>query len=310
MDQLQLQDVKKPSPSRGEVLVKIMSSTVTLGDCEIRTLTLPLWTRIPVRVITGFSRPRNFIPGMEMAGVVEAVGHDVKGVREGDPVFGSTGMGMGGNAEYKCRPASALAIKPSAIMFDDAATISVGGINALHFLRKAHILPGQQVLIIGAGGSIGTFAVQLAALYGAEVTAVDHASKLDTLKAIGAHHVIDYTSEDFSRSTRKYDVILDVVYATPFDKCIDTLKDGGIYLMANTGPRRMLRSALLPLPSGKKTFFALAAETPADLQHIAELIAAKKIKPVIDKVFRLEDTAKAHAYVEQGSKIGCVVIQH
>lgn len=310
VDQLRLEEVAKPRPARDEVVVKIVSSTVTLGDCELRTLTLPRWTRIPMRLMIGFSRPRNFTPGMEMAGIVEAIGSDVKRLREGDHIFGSTGMSMGGNAEYKCRPAKGLAIKPENVSFDDAATISVGGINALHFLRKAAIHPGQQVLVNGGGGSIGTYAVQLAKYYGAEVTAVDHASKLEVLKRIGADHVIDYTTDDFARSGRSYDVIFDVVYSTPFSKCIDALKPGGIYLMANTGPLRMLRSSLLPLPQKKKTFFALASETEADLSYLADLIGAGKIRPVIDKIFPLERTAEAHQYVERGFKTGCVVIRN
>ena len=245
-----------------------------------------------------------------MAGVVEAVGPEVTTLREGDCVFGSTGMGMGGNAEYKCRPATALAIKPANVSYIDAATISVGGINALHFLRKAAIKPGQHVLIIGAGGCIGTYAVLLAKHYGAEVTGVDHATKLDTLKRIGADHVIDYTTTDFSRCGKTYDVIFDVVYSTSYAKCMSALNDGGVYLMAKTGPLRMLRSGLLPLPNNKKAFFALAAETPADLRYVADLIGDGKIKPVIDKIFPLEKTAEAHAYVERGSKTGCVVISN
>lgn len=309
-DQLKLEEVARPTPAAGEVLIKIVSSTVTLGDCEIRTLTLPLWTRIPVRLMTGFSRPRNFTPGMEMAGIVAATGRDVRQLREGDHVFGSTGMGMGGNAEFKCRPASTLAIKPEAVSFDQAATISVGGINALHFLRKADVAAGQHVLVNGAGGSIGTYAVQLAKHYGAEVTAVDHGSKLEILKSIGAEHVIDYTRDDFSNSGKKYHAIFDVVYSTPFDKCINALTEGGIYLMANTGPLRMLRSALLPLPEKKKTFFALASENVADLRYLADLIGKGMIKPVIDKIFPLEQTPAAHAYVENGRKTGCVVIRN
>jgi NADPH:quinone reductase-like Zn-dependent oxidoreductase len=307
-DQLQLEEVVKPSPSSNEVLVRVFASTVTLGDCELRTLTLPLWTRIPMRIFTGFSRPRRFIPGMEMAGIVEAVGKNVKGLREGDAVFGSTGMGMGGNAEYKSRVARGLGVKPSQISYAEAATISVGGINALHFLRNAAIRQGQQILINGAGGSIGTYGVQIAKLYGGEVTAVDHTSKLEMLKSIGADHVIDYTAEDFSRNGKKYDVIFDMVYTTPYSKAIGSLKDGGIYLMANPGPRRMMRSAFLSIPGGKKVFFSFASETQEDLEHIADLMASGKIKAVIDRTYPLEKAAEAHAYVEKGLKKGCVVI--
>lgn len=307
---LQLKEVEKPVPGDDDVLIKIYSSTVTMGDCELRSLTLPLWTRIPMRLYMGYRKPRKFIPGMELSGVIESVGKNVVSFRKGDPVFGSAGMGMGSNAEYKSqRHTSALAIKPAGVSFEEAATIPVGGLNALHFLRKAKIRPGQKVLINGAGGSIGTFGVQLAKLYGAEVTAVDRADKLDMLRTIGADHVIDYTQADFSRSGEKYDVIFDMVYQSRFWRCINSLKEDGYYLMANPGPRRMLLALWVSRTTTKKVIFEFAGERVEDLDHLAQLMASGKLKAVIDRRFPLDQIREAHRYVGGGRKKGNVVVE-
>jgi len=307
---LRLVEIEKPIPKANEVLVKVKASTVTFGDCEIRNLTLPAWTRFPVRLIVGYQKPRRLIPGMEFAGVVEAVGTNVSALKPGDAIFGSTGMAMGGNAEYVCRSWKApYGIKPDNVSFEDAATIPVGGINALHFLRMADIQPGQKVLIIGAGGSIGTWGIHIAKYYGAEVTAVDHTNKMAMLRSIGADHVIDYTREDFFNAGLKYDVIFDIVYKSSFPECIRSLTKTGVYLMANTGPRRMLKSLWLELTTRKKVKFALAGETEKDLNFLASLIATNKIKPVIDRIYPLEQTMEAHRYVEQSLKKGNVIIR-
>lgn len=309
-DVLKLVEIEKPVPRANEVLLKILTSTVTFGDCEIRSLTLPLWTRLPLRLIMGIRKPRKLIPGMEVAGVIEAVGSDVSGFKPGDSIFGSTGMRMGGNAEYISRPIRLAAAKiPDGVSFEDAVTIPVGGINALHFLRMADIKRGQQILIIGAGGSIGTWGVQLGKYWGAEVTVVDHPEKLEMLKSIGADHVIDYTKEDFSMQGKRYDVIFDMVYRSSFSKCINTLKETGCYLMANPGPRRMLISNWIEWTSRKKVKFAFARENEKDLSYLAELIAGGKIKPVIDRIYPLENVIEAHRYVEQSLKKGSVVIR-
>jgi NADPH:quinone reductase-like Zn-dependent oxidoreductase len=272
-DVLKLVEIEKPIPKANEVLIKVHVSTVTFGDCEIRNLTLPAWTRFPVRMIMGYRKPKHLIPGMEVSGLIEAVGNNVTKFKPGDAVFGSTGMAMGGNAEYVCRPATALGKKPENVNHQDTVTIPVGGINALHFLRMANIQPGQKVLIIGAGGSIGTWGVHLAKYYGAEVTAIDHTDKLQVLRANGADHVIDYTKEDFSRNGEKYDVIFDIVYKSSFAKCVSSLTETGYYLMANTGPRRMLKGLWVEWTSSKKVKFALAAETEKDLNYLAKLTA-------------------------------------
>lgn len=307
-DVLQLTEVEIPIPGDNDVLVKVIAATVTMGDCELRNLTLPAWTRIPVRLIMGYSKPRNFIPGMEFSGIVESMGKKVVNFKIGDAVFGSSGMPMGACAEYKKVKATSLAIKPSAVSFYAAATIIVGGLNALHFLRKANIRAGQHVLVIGAGGSIGSYGVLLAKFFGAEVTAVDSTNKLNKIKKLGADHVIDYTKEDFAKNGKKYDVIFDVVYGSSFSACINALQDDGCYLMANTNPSRMLRGLWKSWISQKKIIFALAGESVADMKYIAELIASNKIKPLIDKRYPLEQTAVAHRYVEDGYKTGNVII--
>jgi NADPH:quinone reductase-like Zn-dependent oxidoreductase len=309
-DVLKLVDLERPTPGPNDVLIKVYTSSVTFGDCEIRNLTLPAWTRYPVRLIMGYRKPKRLIPGMEVAGVVEEVGSNVRGFKPGDAVFGSTGMQMGGNAEYIRLPKRiALAHKPEHASYEDVVTIPVGGINALHFLRMAGIKRGQKVLVIGAGGSIGTWGVLLAKHWGAEVTAVDHGDKLPMLRSAGADHVIDYTKEDFSTSGVKYDVIFDIVYKTSFSKCVGALTGNGYYLMANTGPWRMLKSLWVELVTKKKVKFALAAETKEDLSFLAGLIAVKKIKPVIDRIYSLEETIEAHRYVEQSLKKGSVIIR-
>lgn len=309
-DVLKYVEIDKPVPGPDEVLMRVFASTVTYGDCEIRNLTLPLWTRIPVRLIMGFTKPKHLIPGMEAAGIVEAVGSNVSGFKPGDSIFGSTGMRMGGNAEYICRPTRlATGRKPDRVSFEDVVTIPVGGINALHFLRMANIQPGQSVLIIGAGGSIGTWGVRLAKYWGAQVTAIDQTDKLAMLKTIGADKVIDYTCTDFSAENIKYDVILDIVYKTSFSKCIRSITETGYYLMANTGPLRMLRGLWVEWTTRKRVRYALASETERDLNYLAELIADKGIRPVIDKVYPLQEVIEAHRYVERGLKQGNVIIR-
>jgi NADPH:quinone reductase-like Zn-dependent oxidoreductase len=308
-DVLQLKEVAKPLPRDNEVLVRIEAATVTLGDCELRSLTLPLWTRIPLRLIMGYWKPRNFIPGMEFSGVIEAVGKKVTRFKKGDEVFASSGLSMGANAEYKClRASGAIARKPASVTFEEAATLIVGGLNALHFIRKANVQPGQKVLINGAGGSIGTYALQLAKVHGAEVTAVDSTVKLEMLRSIGADHVIDYTKESFSQNGQKYDVIFDVVYSSSFTQCIDALTPTGVYLMANPSPAKMWKSRSVSRNSQRKVVFAFAGESVEDLNYLAELIGSGKIKTAIDKRFPLAQTAEAHRYVEAGLKKGNLII--
>jgi NADPH:quinone reductase-like Zn-dependent oxidoreductase len=313
-DVLQLQEVAKPIPKEDEVLIRIYATTVTAGDCEQRGLKLPFWHALPMRAYVGLKRPERItILGMELAGEIEAVGQDVKRFRKGDPVFAATGfVDMGACAEYICLPeepeGGALAIKPANMTYEQAAAVPVGGLEALHFLRQGNVQSGQKVLINGAGGTIGTFAVQLAKYFGAEVTAVDSTRKLDLLRAIGADQVIDYTQRDFTQSGQTYDVILDVVGKGSFSGCTRSLKQNGRYLVANPGVSQMIRGRWTSMTSSKKVICGAASPKTEDLLFLKELIEAGKLKSVIDRRYPLEQTAEAHRYVETGGKIGHVVI--
>jgi NADPH:quinone reductase-like Zn-dependent oxidoreductase len=314
-DVLELRDVEKPSPRDNELLIRIYATTVTAGDCELRSLNFPIYLSLPMRLWRGLLRPReNSILGTELSGEIEAVGKDVRRFKEGDQVFGSAGLGFGANAEYICLPEEpgelegGVAIKPANMTYEEAATVPFGGRDALHFLRKGSIESGQRILINGAGGSIGTFAVQLAKYFGAEVTAVDSAPKLDMLRSIGADHVIDYTREDFATRGEVYDVIFDVVGTLSFSPGDRSLKEGGTYLTANPGLSQMVQGVWTSLRSDKKVVMETASGTVADLVFLRELIEAGELRTVIDRTYPLQEIAEAHRYVETGQKKGNVVI--
>jgi 2-desacetyl-2-hydroxyethyl bacteriochlorophyllide A dehydrogenase len=307
---LQLREVEKPTPKDNEVLIRIHAATVTAGDCEMRSLKFPLFLSLPMRMYVGLRRPTRIkILGQELAGEIESVGKGVKRFEKGDQVFAAAGLGFGAYAEYKCLPEDGvLAIKPANMTYEEAAAVPVGGLEALHFLRKANILSGQKVLINGAGGSIGTFAVQLARYFGAEVTGVDSTGKLDMLRSIGTDHVIDYTQDDFTKSGETYDVILDVMGKSSFSRSIRSLKPNGRYLLLNAGLSQRVRGRWTSMTSSKKVIIGAASQKREDLIFLKELIEAGKIKAVIDRRYPLEQTAEAHRYVETGYKKGNVVI--
>ena len=306
---LQLKQVEKPVPRDNEVLVKVYAATATAGDCEIRRFDMPVLFWLPIRLYMGLIKPRIQILGQELAGVVESVGKDVKDFSKGDQVFAPTDARFGAYAEYKCMPStSALALKPANMTYEEAAAVPVGGLNALHFLRKGNIQRGQQVLIYGSTGSIGTFAVQLASYFGAEVTAVCSTTNLDLVKSLGADKVIDYTKEDFSKNGKTYDVIFETVGKSSFSCGIQSLKKNGIYLLANPGLSPTLRGLWTAITSSKKVAIALASYRTEDLVFLKELIEEGKIKSVIDRCYPLEQVVEAHRYVEKGHKKGNVVI--
>jgi NADPH:quinone reductase-like Zn-dependent oxidoreductase len=250
---------------------------------------------------------------MELAGEVEAVGQAVKRFRKGDQVFAATGfVHMGTCAEYVCLPEEpeegALAIKPANMTYEEAAAVPVGGLEALGFLRQGNIQSGENVLINGAGGTIGPYAVQLAKHIGAEVTAVDSAGKLEMLRSLGADEVIDYAVTDFTTSGETYDFILDVVSKSPFSDCIGSLKENGRYLIANPGLSQTVRGRWTSTMSSKKVIFGAAYPKTKELEFLKELIEAGKLKAIIDRCYPLEQTAEAHRYVEAGRKVGHVII--
>ncbi|MGK7379164.1 NAD(P)-dependent alcohol dehydrogenase [Planococcus sp. 1R117A] len=306
---LELQQLDKPVPKAGEILIKVYASTVTAGDCEIRSFKFPVLLWVPLRLFFGVRKPRLDVLGQEFAGEVEFAGDAQTLFKKGDRVFGATGLKLGAYADFLCLPGSnAIARIPEGLSFEEAATIPTGGMNALFFLRKARIQAGQKVLIIGAGGSIGTMAVQLAKNSGAEVTAIDSKEKLDMLLSIGTDNVIDYRQEDFTANSETYDVIFDVAGKSPFSKTVNSLKPKGIYLMGNPSLSQMFRR-LLPTKKGDRKIIAGAASYKAeDLRYLSKLLAEGRIKPVVDQVFPLEQLRQAHHYVESGAKKGNVVI--
>ena len=312
-DVLQPQEVARPAPGADEVLIKVHAATVIAGDCEMRRLQFPLALRIPMRLYVGWRKPQRVpIMGQEMAGEVVAAGEAVARFQVGDRLFGATGMRFGAYAEYLCLPEKAvLARMPAGLGYGEAAGIPVGGIEALHFLRAAGISRGQSVLINGAGGSIGTLAVQIARTLGAEVTAVDSGEKLAMLRSLGAAHVIDYTREDFTKSGRRYDVILDVVGKSHYGRALDTLNAGGRYVIANPQLWHRLRGPLSSWRSGKRVICwtnRTTSEEQVLLDDLAAMVEAGTLRPVIDRRYPLAQTADAHRYVDSGRKQGNVII--
>lgn len=293
---LHLEEVEKPTPKDKEVLIKIHATTVHIGDTKIRSLrpgmgfVKDLLVRPLMRIVIGFTGPRRKILGMELAGEIESVGKDVTLFRQGDQVFASTEFKLGAYAEYTCLPqGGALAIKPSNMTYEEAATVSNGGITALVILRRANIQTGQKVLIYGASGSVGTFAVQLAKNLGAEVTGVCSTANLEMVKALGADKVIDYTAMDFTLNGETYDFIFDAVGKLSRPRVKSSLKQTGRFDDVFNASRNVKIN-------------------PADLVVLKELIEIGKLKAVIDRRYTLEEIIEAHRYVDKGHKKGNVVV--
>jgi NADPH:quinone reductase-like Zn-dependent oxidoreductase len=293
---LQLREVEKPVPRDNEVLVKIYATTVARGDVRMRSFTVPFWQWLPARIYLGIRKPKRAILGMELSGEIESVGRDVTRFKKGDRVFSFVGFGFGAYAEYKCLPENGaraeeglVALKPVNMSFEEAAAATGGALTALRYMRSGHIWPGQKILIYGASGCLGTFAVQLAKHFGAEVTGICSSANLELVKSLGADKVIDYSTTDFSESSEKYDLIFDAVAKASRSRSKRALKKNGIFLSAHDSHG----SAII------KT---------EDLVFLKELIEAGKIKSVIDRTYPLEQIVEAHRYVDQGHKKGNVVI--
>lgn len=308
-ERLELRQVPRPLPKPGQLLVRVHAATVTQGDCEVRASRFADWVWLPARLAIGILRPRQPVLGMEIAGVVEAIGGDASRFEVGDRIFGSTGFGMGAHADYAVvSEKAAVTHIPAALSYAEAAGIPTGGLNGLHFVRACGLRRGESVLINGAGGSIGMFTIQLAKAAGAEITGVDRASKREMMRELGADHVIDYRQTDFWSHDRKYDVVIDVVGTSPFAPTVATLKDGGRYVLGNPRSGQMLRAIVENRRGRVKVLFGLAGEEVADLDQLKQQVADGVLQTVIDRSLPLEATAEAHRYVESGEKSGIVVI--
>lgn len=304
---LKLKEVNKPTPKDNEVLIRIYATTVTSGDVKLRSFNLTGLNWFLMGLYSGFKKPKRPILGNELAGVIESVGKNVKEFKKGDQVFGSTGFDSGTYAEYKCLPEDGpVAIKPTNLTYEEATSIPFGAHTALHFLKKAKIKKGQKVLIYGASGSVGTAAVQLAKYFGAEVTGVS--TNLELVESLGADKVIDYTKEDYKKSG-PYDVIFETVGKSSFSDNIRLLKKNGIYLLGAVFKMSWYLGILWKtITSSKKLIGGVASERKEDLIFLKKLIEERKLKPVIDRTYPLEQIAEAHRYVDKGHKKGSVVI--
>jgi len=288
-DVLQLEEVEKPIPKENEILIKIHATTVTSGDCRVRSFNSPLLLWLPMRIVLGLRKPRKSILGVELAGEVEDVGKNVTRFKKGDQLFAMTGMKFGGYAEYICLPEKGtIAVKPENVTHEEAASISFGGTTALHFFRKGNIQAGQKVLIYGASGAVGTAAVQLASYYGAEVTGVCSAKNSELVKSLGADYVIDYQNEDFNKKEERYNLIFDAIGKITKNQCKEALALNGRFVSVE----------------GQ----GIAKVQTKDLLLLKKLMEEGQIKSVIDRCYSLEQVPEAHEYVETGHKIGSVVV--
>jgi len=307
-DVLQLKEVEKPTPKANEVLIRIYATTATKYDCWARSSTAPTGFGLLSRIESGIRKPKQPILGTELAGEIEAVGKDVTLFKKGDQVFAFL-MNLGAYAEYVCMPEDGLvALKPTNMTYEEAAAVPQGGLTALYFLRKGNIQRGQKVLIFGASGGVGSFAVQLAKHFGAEITGVCSTTKLELVKSLGADKLIDYTQEDFTKSGEIYDIIFDTVGKSSVLRSKRSLKKEGLYLFTTFGLPKLFPMLWLSMTSSKKAIIGVIEDRAEELIFLKELIEAGKITSVIDRRYPLEQAAEAHRYVESGHKKGQVVI--
>ena len=305
-DVLQLKEVEKPIPKDNEVLIKIVATTVNRTDCGFRN---PEY--LAVRLVGGLFKPKKNILGSELAGVVDAIGKDVKTFKTGDAVFGLSTFNFGTHAEYICiAEEKSITTKPSNITFNEAAAVCDGAFLALSNIKKIDFTNHPDILVNGASGSIGSASVQLAKCFGAKITAVCNTNDFALLKTLGADEVIDYTKEDFTKNGKQYDVVIDAVGKSSFFHCRKILKQKGIYFSTELGylSQNIFLALLTPLFGGKKVLFPIPKDRKEDIVFIKELMAAGKYKAVIDRVYLFEQIIEATRYVETGQKVGNVVI--
>ena len=305
-----LAEMPKPAPKDNEVLVRIHATTVTTGDWRARALNLPGGFGFLGRPVFGFFGPRQPILGTEFAGIVESIGKSVTRFNVGDEVFGFTGARYGCHAEYRTLPEDGLlALKPANLNFEEAASLSFGATTALDLLRDhAKVQPGEKVLVVGASGGVGTAAVQIAKHLGADVTGVTSTGNIDLVRGIGATEVIDYKHEDFATGDAQWDVILDTTGTTSFARCERVLNPGGRLIIVQGTLADAMGFTKPPKASGKFVISAIPTITRADIVFLGGLADSGALKPVIDRSYRLEQAAEAHAYVDKGRKRGSVVL--
>ncbi len=306
---LQWKELAKPEPKDNEVLIRTRATTVTAGDCRVRSLRMPPGFGLIGRLVLGVSRPRQPILGSELAGIVEAVGKDVRQFKVGDPVFAFTGARLGCHVEYKCMPQDgAVARKPANLTFEEAAAIASCGTTALYFLRRANVQRGDKVLVNGASGGVGTAAVQLARHFGAEVTGVCSSANLELVRSLGATQVIDYTKQDFTQNGETYDIIVDTAGTAPFSRSKASLKERGRLLLVLSGLPDLLGAPWVAMTSRKRVLGGPAALRVEDLGFLAKLAEAGEFTPVLDRRYPFEQIIEAHLYVDTGRKKGNVSI--
>jgi NADPH:quinone reductase-like Zn-dependent oxidoreductase len=301
---LQVKEVERPVPKDNEILLRVDATAVNSGDWRLRKA-----NPFAVRFIFGLMKPKINILGSVFSGEIESVGKDVKLFKAGDEVFGHTDMRFGAYAEYLCLPESGtLALKPNNVKHTEAAVIPFGGAAAFHFIKKAFIEPGQKVLVNGASGAVGSAAIQLAKYFGANVTGVCSTANIDLVKSLGADNVIDYTKTDFTKDGKTYDIIFDTVNKIPFAHGIKSLNKNGVLILSSAETSEMLRGFWTSMTSSKTVLTGVIRHNAEDINFLKKLIEANKLKPVIDKIYPLEQIAEAHAFVEKGHKKGNVAI--
>ncbi|MCA9889329.1 MAG: NAD(P)-dependent alcohol dehydrogenase [Anaerolineae bacterium] len=308
---LTLSEIEKPSLKNDEILVKVHATSVTTGDVNLRNFVfVPHGFRLITRLVFGINKPKKHVLGIEFAGEVAAVGSEVSKFKVGDAVFGLDGTNWGAYAEYKAVSQNVgVTHKPTNLSYDQAVAIPNGSLTALTFLSKlGKVQPGEKVLIVGASGSVGSAAVQIAKYLGAEVTGVCSARNVDLVKSLGADHVIDYSKEDFTKGRKTYDVIFDTVNKTRFRKCKRILNNGGRFLVGAGGPLAFLQMARTALFGSKKVLAGTSSESQENLAFIKELVEQGHINPVIDRSYPLAKIVEAHSYVDTGHKRGNVVV--
>ena len=300
-DVLELQEIDKPAVKDGEVLVRVHAASVNPIDWHFLR-----GTPFVVRILAGLVKPKRKILGADVAGRIEAVGGNVKQFQPGDEMFGSGGFNFGAFAEYVCVPEDGVVLKPANLAYEEAAAVPVAALTALQGLRdKGQVQPGHQVLINGASGGVGTFAVQIAKSFGAEVTGVCSTRNVDMVRSIGADRVIDYSEEDFTQPGGRYDVILDAVGNRSLSDCKRALDANGIYVAVAGSP---LRSLWMSMTGGKKMMSLSTQPSQEDVGFMKELLETKKVTPVIDRRYPLSEVAEALRYLEEGHAQGKVVI--